>query len=772
MVASTAAAPLADPSRLGGDRFDHTRRDEAEEEGDYGLFDLEEDGPVTSNTSSNNSPNISRVAEHSDASTTPAVDMQLLARRYNRTDSSSNILLMKRVGSTFFSVAGSVASDLDMLDFSNHHHYAAPSAGPGPGPGVTSSSSSDNNQRFVSAAQSFETSAPPAAVEVSCSMSDVLYHDIMLNIFAHMTATELAAFSETARRPNIDVHNYLRLQLERALLLDPIAGSSNSSSNDDDDDGDEDVQSNSHANNTAVGGGRRSSFLTTSVELGQAAADGGRISPITRRVSFHRQASSSTCPIAVCGAGILSRLATVDRAKAEQLVEEYRTIADTTSASTSAHSKGSHGLFGTSPALRADAAMKELQDRMAHHKGAASCAVVFTVMGAAANKLMTDGGLHMPAEAQQAATAFTLGCAGLGLVATRYGRIESDGDNATTSDGANANAQDGAAANMARRVQALLMRMPRPEEGGVFPMAIIERMSLSQPSSEGVNSPSSNSRRGKRTKRKDSLNAVDQYQDSKVDSSDEADHDDEEDYKSVVSSMEGLDISINTAAFPPARRRPTGCLGAYARILRRAADAVTEHVRSQRKEAFDRLSEEEKAQTTTAFIDACSSDDNLDIVEDLVRNVGVDVDGFYVGSDGTTETCGLHTAAFNDATEIMKFLCSGINERDPAKDGGLCDIDVVDSNKWSALHFAAGADSADGVRVLASFGAKMTEEAANGYTPYHWAERLSNSNAAEELKRLGADDRFVFSNQMPFLTSRFFALMPSRFFAMMPVATN
>ena len=92
MVAS-AAAVLADPSRPGDDGFVHTRRDEVEEEDDYGLFDLEEDGPVTSNTSSN-SPNISRVAEHtSDASTTPTVDMQLLARRYNRTDSSSNMSL-------------------------------------------------------------------------------------------------------------------------------------------------------------------------------------------------------------------------------------------------------------------------------------------------------------------------------------------------------------------------------------------------------------------------------------------------------------------------------------------------------------------------------------------------------------------------------------------------------------------------------------------------------------------------------------------------------
>jgi hypothetical protein len=300
-------------------------------------------------------------------------------------------------------------------------------------------------------------------------------------------------------------------------------------------------------------------------------------------------------------------------------------------------------------------------------------------------------------------------------------------------------------------------------------MAIIERMSTVAPTTSQASSspPSPNSaRRGKRAKRQVSLDAVDQYQDSKVHSSDDAEDDEEDDYKSVVSSMEGLNMSINAVTFPPVRRRPTGCLGAYARILRRAAEAVTEHVRSQRKEAFARLSEEERTEATTAFIDACSSDDNLEVVEDLIRNVGVDIDGFYVGSDGTTETCGLHTAAFNDATEVLKFLCSGIDERDPAKDGGLCDIDVVDSNKWSALHFAAGADSGAGVRVLASFGAKMSVEAANGYTPYHWAERLSNSEAAEELRRLGADDRFVFSNQMPF------AFFASRFFALMPVAAH
>lgn len=59
------------------------------------------------------------------------------------------------------------------------------------------------------------------------------------------------------------------------------------------------------------------------------------------------------------------------------------------------------------------------------------------------------------------------------------------------------------------------------------------------------------------------------------------------------------------------------------------------------------------------------------------------------------------------------------------------------------MHFAAGANSVVSVRVLAQYGAKLTVEASNGYTPFHWAERLSNEEVARELERLGADNRFV-----------------------------
>lgn len=68
---------------------------------------------------------------------------------------------------------------------------------------------------------------------------------------------------------------------------------------------------------------------------------------------------------------------------------------------------------------------------------------------------------------------------------------------------------------------------------------------------------------------------------------------------------------------------------------------------------------------------------------------------------------------------------------------------LAKANGWTALHFAAGANSVSSVRILAEHGAKLTIEASNGYTPYHWAERLSNEEVAQELQRLGADNRFV-----------------------------
>jgi hypothetical protein len=188
---------------------------------------------------------------------------------------------------------------------------------------------------------------------------------------------------------------------------------------------------------------------------------------------------------------------------------------------------------------------------------------------------------------------------------------------------------------------------------------------------------------------------------------------------------------------------PTGCIGAYARAVKTAATEVTRLVKEERRANFEMLSPEEQHDLGVRFIDACTSDDRLDVVKDILQvQRRMDVDRFFVGPDDT-ETCALHAAAFNGAERVLKFLCGGIDERDPNSDCGLCDVNARDANGWTALHFAAGANSVASVRVLADHGAKLTLEAGNGYTPFHWAERLSNVEVAAELERLGADNRFV-----------------------------
>ena len=188
---------------------------------------------------------------------------------------------------------------------------------------------------------------------------------------------------------------------------------------------------------------------------------------------------------------------------------------------------------------------------------------------------------------------------------------------------------------------------------------------------------------------------------------------------------------------------PSGCIGAYANAVKSAASEVTRLVKEERKANFEALPEDEQMELGIRFIDACTSDDKIDIVKDILQNQKkMDVDRFFIGQD-ETETCALHAAAFNGAEKILEFLCGGIDENNSGLDFGLCDVNVTDANGWTALHFAAGANSVLSVRILAEHGAKLTVEAGNGYTPYHWAERLSNEEVASELESLGADNRFV-----------------------------
>lgn len=206
---------------------------------------------------------------------------------------------------------------------------------------------------------------------------------------------------------------------------------------------------------------------------------------------------------------------------------------------------------------------------------------------------------------------------------------------------------------------------------------------------------------------------------------------------------------------------PSGCVGAYSRAVHDASLQLRELIRRDRERNFMALSEEERRSVASQFLQACTSDDSLEIVRDMLRRRKIiNVDGFYMGPDGV-ETCALHAAAFHGACRILEFLVSGLDEHSPEHDGGLANVNVVDANNWTAMHFCAGANSVEAVRILARHGALLAQEADNGYTPFHWAQRLSNHDVAFELQRLGADQRFVMNGPLSAIASRFFAMMPS-----------
>ncbi len=98
---------------------------------------------------------------------------------------------------------------------------------------------------------------------------------------------------------------------------------------------------------------------------------------------------------------------------------------------------------------------------------------------------------------------------------------------------------------------------------------------------------------------------------------------------------------------------------------------MTRLVKQQRKANFEALDVDEQMELGLRFIDACSSDDKLPIVKDILQKQNcMDVDRFFVGPDDT-ETCALHAAAFNGAEQVLEFLSGGIDEYNPRMDMGL-----------------------------------------------------------------------------------------------------
>ena len=227
----------------------------------------------------------------------------------------------------------------------------------------------------------------------------------------------------------------------------------------------------------------------------------------------------------------------------------------------------------------------------------------------------------------------------------------------------------------------------------------------------------------------------------------------------------------DTETVGTSNKAPTGCIGAYLRTVNKATRCITKRVRESRHERFKQFSTAEQQALARQFLEACTSNSSLDQVKAIVNN-GVDVDGFFVGADGS-ETCALHTAAFNGAAQVIEFLCSGIDDESSTSssnnDGGLCDVNCRDANAWTALHFAAGSNSVEAVRVLVKHGADWTVEANNGYTPYQWAVRLKHHQVAQELKELASQNHL---RNHRWMSHRPLSAIASRFFTFVMVQNN
>jgi hypothetical protein len=515
--------------------------------------------------------------------------------------------------------------------------------------------------------------------------ADILYHDILMNVFTFLDAQSLASFSQTARRPNFEVFYFLQLQLQRALLVAPFSCQ------------DEPLKS-------------------------------------------HDDLS------AIAGVSCLSRLASLDLPQAQGTVEEYLQ---------------SNSTLRTMPLSHSVAYMRHVLQRhgfhnqllLAHNSNVnvspshalASAALLVTVVGAAS--MMTgDAGLTVPFDSfgtELPNMLFRVGFVGSLMKAARQmSDTEHRASMRETAEQMARTVQElpSAARRTARTVQqklpsALLRKDRRPsnnhDEHGHPSFRLPSLVELRQMLSTTL------------TKRESQPMLSNPY-----------------DHLPVVEEKKDDDEMKKPLRIEEDRKMSSGCVGAYSRAIQKAATCVTNIVKERRAANFLALSPYEQHEASLAFLDACSSDESLSIVKEMIHTM--DVDGFYMGYDGS-ETCALHTAAFHGASKVLEFLCQGVDDSDPQKDGGLSEINRRDNNGWTALHFAAGADSVPAIQVLKRHGAELSVTASNGYTPLQWAARLSNEAALKELTNNGTEQTMGWMSSQPLTTiaNRFFSLIPS-----------
>ncbi len=518
--------------------------------------------------------------------------------------------------------------------------------------------------------------------------AEVLYHDILMHVFTFLDAPSIAAFSETARRPNFEVFYFLQLQLQRALLI----------ASKDNDDG-----------------------------------------------VIHYSGHDSLAAIA--GSSCLSRLAQLDLSQAKAVVEEYLQSNSTLRTMPLSHSLAyfRHALMQRNRFFRTQNNEQWGTGQTPQAQALASAALFVTVVGAAVMTGSADTATLADSFGGELPNMlFRVGFVGSALMATRQ----------MTTNEPERNTMRERAERMARALQdlpAALMRQEMPEQFRLPSLLELRQTLYSTLSGNDFPKSLKDPNMVLSSNPYDHLPAIDE---KKEDDDDECDH-----------------YELHSSHHRLVPKAPSGSVGAYSQAIQKAAYAVMTITKERRKARYLALTEDDQRNFSLAFLDACSSDENLPLIKEMVQNM--DVDGFFVGSDGS-ETCALHTAAFHGASKVLDFLCQGIDYGDSSDegsssmfhDGGLCNINATDSNGWTALHFAAGANGVTATKILASNGAQLAVEANNGYTPLQWAQRLSNDAVAEVLKELmqerGADSTtWLPRRPLSQIANRFFSLMPS-----------
>jgi Ankyrin repeat len=204
-----------------------------------------------------------------------------------------------------------------------------------------------------------------------------------------------------------------------------------------------------------------------------------------------------------------------------------------------------------------------------------------------------------------------------------------------------------------------------------------------------------------------------------------------------------------------------GSVGAYKRIVKAAKREITLLIRQERRENYHSIIDEvERRSIVTTFMLAVIAND-LPIVKRYINTIDIDLPypiqpamGNGGGNDNIITMLPVHAAAFYGADQVLEFLCQGIDSNPKLKvkqskrrksrksnnermesmydyvDGGLVsNINQQDPTGWTLLHFAAGSNNTNAVRMLLySYNADPSIEADNGYTPYQWARRLQHDD--------------------------------------------